>query len=101
MTVSRLAALALLVAAAPAPACEMPDDGSAPLRRLILRVKHLPQTEAWQQSLPEGRIAQFVLRVDSPQKIRGRCYWPVEARAGGELWKRFLVTADGSRVLPR
>lgn len=101
MAVSRLAALALLVAATPALACEMPDDGSAPLRRLTNRVKLLPQTEAWQKSLPEGTRAHYVLRVDSPQKIRGRCYWPVEVRAGGELWKRFLVTADGSRVLQR
>jgi hypothetical protein len=42
--------------------------------------------------------ADRLLRVDSPEKIRGRCYWPVEVRAGGELWKRFLVTADGARV---
>ncbi|OGA00223.1 MAG: hypothetical protein A2Z64_10940 [Betaproteobacteria bacterium RIFCSPLOWO2_02_67_12] len=98
MRVSRFAVLALLFAAVPALACEVPDDGAAPLRRLITRVKHLPQTEAWQKSLPEGTTAQYVLRVDSPQKIRGRCYWPVEVRAGGELWKRFLVSADGARL---
>jgi len=72
-----------------------------PLRRIVTRVKHLPQTEAWQKSLPEPTVVQFVLLLDSPQKIRGRCYWPVEVRAGGELWKRFLVTADGDRVIER
>ncbi len=101
MAVSRFAPWLAIALAAPVWACEVPDDGGAPLRRLITRVKHLPETEAWQKSLSEGTIAQYVLRVDSPQKIRGRCYWPVEVRAGGELWKRFLVTADGSRVLQR
>ena len=72
-----------------------------PLRRAVTRVKYLPETEAWQKSLPAGAIAQFVLLVDSPQKIGGRCYWPVEVRASGELWKRFLVAADGGRVLER
>ncbi len=72
-----------------------------PLRRLIARVRFLPETESWQKSLPEGVIAQYVLLVDSPRKIRGRCYWPVEIRAGGELWKRYLVAADGGRVIER
>ena len=88
--------------AAAAFACEVPQaEGSMPLHRVITRVKHLPETEAWQKSLPEGTIAQFVLLVDSPQRIRGRCYWPVEVRAGGDLWKRFLVAADGGRVIGR
>ena len=89
----------ILALAAPTFACEVPDDGSAPLRGLVTRVKHLAETEAWQKTLPEGSIAQFVLLVDSPRRIRGSCYWPVEVRVGGELWKRFLVTADGKRVL--
>ena len=101
MVVSRFAALLALAMSAPVWACRVPDDGGSPLRSLITRVKHLPQTEAWQRSLPEGATAQYVLRLDSPEKIRGRCYWPVDVRAGGELWKRFLVTADGSRVLQR
>ena len=96
---ARIPALLLLaLLAQPLFACEVPDDGSAPLRRAVTRVKYLPQTEAWQKSLPDGSIAQYVLRVDSPQRIRGRCYWPVEVRAGGKLWKRFFVTADGARV---
>jgi hypothetical protein len=85
--------------AAPALACSVPDDGGAPLRGAVTRVKHLPETEAWQRALPEGAIAQFVLLVDSPRRIRGTCYWPVEVRSRGELWKRFFVSADGKRVL--
>ena len=34
----------ILAIAAPALACEVPDDGSAPLRGTITRVKHLPET---------------------------------------------------------
>jgi hypothetical protein len=89
----------ILAIAAPAFACSVPDDGSAPLRSLITRVKYLPETEAWQKALPQGTIAQFVLLTDSPRRIRGTCYWPVEVRASGELWKRFFVSADGKRVL--
>jgi hypothetical protein len=79
----------------------VPDDGGSPLRRLITRVKHLPETEAWLKTLPEGASAQYVLRLDFPEKIRGRCYWPVEVKADGALWKRFLVSADASDVLER
>ena len=89
----------ILAFAAPALACEVPDDGSAPLRSAVTRVKHLAETEAWQKALPEGTVAQFVLLLDSPRRIRGSCYWPVEVRARGELWKRFLVSADAKRVL--
>lgn len=75
------------------------DEGTLPLRHAVTRVKYLSETESWQRALPEGAIAQFVLLVDSPRKIRGRCYWPVEVRANGELWKRFFVSANGERVL--
>jgi len=101
MAVSRLAVMLIAMTAMPVWACEVPEGGGSPLRRLITRVKYLPETEAWQKSLPEGKTAQFMLRVDSPEKIRGRCYWPVEVRAGGELWKRYLVSADGARVIER
>lgn len=93
-------ALALLLTASPALACELPNDGgSFPLRRLVTRIKQLPETEAWQKALPERTAAQFVLLVGSAERIRGRCFWPVEVRAGGELWRRFLVAGDGARVL--
>ena len=93
-------ALALSLAASPALACSVPgDEGDLPLRRLVTRVKHLPETEAWLKTLPEGVAAQFVLLVGAAERIRGRCYWPVEVRAGGELWRRFLVAGDAGRVL--
>jgi hypothetical protein len=58
----------ILAFAAPALACEVPDDGASPLRPAITRVKHLAETEAWLKALPEARIAQFVLLVDSPRR---------------------------------
>ncbi len=62
-------------------------------------MKYLPQTEAWQKALREGSSAQYVLLLDSPRRIGGRCYWPVEVRADGKLWKRFLVEPGGGHVI--
>ena len=42
---------------------------------------------------------QYVLLVNAPVRRGKDCYWPVEARAGAELWNRFYVTARGDRVL--
>lgn len=96
----RPALVAALLGAAPAAfACEVPGDGNAPLRELITRVKHHPQTEAWQRMLPDGSVAQFTLVLDAPQKIGGACYWPVEVSAGGVRWKRFLVDANAREVI--
>ncbi len=98
----QIGALSLASALAPAAvaACEVPaSEGASPLRRAVARVKYDPETEAWQRSLPPGAIAQFVLLVDSPHRIRGRCYWPVEVRSAGELWRRYLVSANGTRLL--
>ena len=37
-----------------------------------------------------------VLKVEEPPKREGgRCYWPVDVRAEGKLWRRFYVTPDG------
>ncbi|HEX5612665.1 MAG TPA: hypothetical protein VFX67_08415 [Burkholderiales bacterium] len=98
----QIAALSLAAALFPpgALACAVADDeGTLPLRRAVTRVKHLSETESWQRALPDGVIAQFVLLLDSPRRIRGHCYWPVEVRANGALWKRFLVSTNGKRVL--
>jgi hypothetical protein len=40
-----------------------------------------------------------VLSLDAPKHVAGRCYWPLEARADGVLWKRYLVSPDAKRVL--
>jgi hypothetical protein len=95
------AALALAAAAglAQAAGCPIADDGGSPLRRTILKVKHLAETEAWEREAMKGSAVQYVLLLDSPMRRGKECYWPVEARAGGELWNRFYVTARGERVL--
>jgi hypothetical protein len=95
------AALALGAAAglAQATTCQIPDDGSAPLRSAVAKVKYLAETEAWERAAMKSATVQYVLLVDAPMRRGKHCYWPVEARAGGELWHRFYVTARGERVL--
>jgi len=92
------AALALLAAAVAAQACEVPGDGT-PLRRALLKVKHLAETEAWERGAMKAAPVQYVLSLDAPLRHRGRCYWPIEARSGGALWRRFYATAQGERLL--
>ena len=92
-------AAALLLVALPVWACAIPDEGSAPLHRMVSRVKYLPETEAWRSSLPAGAIASYLVAVDAPLEVFGRCYWPVEARAAGARWNLFYVSADGRHVL--
>jgi hypothetical protein len=94
--------VALAFVCTPALACEYPDEGNMPLRRAIAQVKYLPETEAWAASMHEaGAVVQYALRLDAPTRIAGRCYWPVEVRAGKELWRRFYVTPDGKRILKK
>jgi len=96
-----VAALALATAAGlgQAAGCPISDDGGSPLRRTILRVKYLAETEAWEREATKRSAVQYVLLVDAPLRRGDECYWPVEARAGSELWHRFYVTARGERVL--
>jgi hypothetical protein len=91
--------VALLLACAPALACEYPDEGNLPLRRAVSKVKFLPETEAWAQSVQkDGVVVHYALRLDDPRRENGRCYWPVEVRAEGMLGRRFYVTPDGKRL---
>jgi hypothetical protein len=78
--------------------CPVPDDGTS-LRRGLLKVKYLPETEAWEREAGKAATVQYVLLVGSAQRVGKHCYWPVQARAGGELWNTFYVTARGERVL--
>lgn len=95
-----LSALAAAAAALPAAACEVPEEGTAPYRRLVARVKYLPETEAWAARMSrQGAVVQYVLHLDAPRRIEGRCYWVVEVRAGERLWKRFLVPGEGGTPL--
>jgi hypothetical protein len=87
--------------AAPALACEMPDEGNLPLRRAVTRVEMLPEVHAWSVTMIEkGVKPQYAVLLDQPVQRDGRCYWPVEVRGDGKLWKRFLVSPDGKKVLP-
>ena len=43
-------------------------------------------------------VQEFTLLL-SPETIAGRCYWTVEARADGRVWRRFYVTPDGQRLV--
>jgi len=96
----QVAALALLLScgAALGAGCPVPDDGTS-LRRGLLKVRYLAETEAWERATMKSATVQYVLLVNDPIRRGKRCYWPVEARAGGELWHRFYVTARGERVL--
>ena len=89
-------AAALFFITAPALACEYPDQGNMPLRRAVAQVKYLPETEAWAAAMHEAaRVVHYALYLDQPKLLNGRCYWPVEVRAGKSLWRRFYVTPDG------
>ncbi len=91
-----LAALALPGATL---ACDIPPEGSSLLRAAVVAVKYLPETEAWEKSLPAGTPAQFILHLDRPRMIGGTCHWELEVRGGGETWKRFVVTPGGGRAV--
>jgi hypothetical protein len=93
-------ALLTLLCAGAAQACEFPEQGGSPLRAAVSAVKYLPETEAWEKTLPAGTAAQYVLHLDRPRIAGGHCYWTLEVRAGGSVWRRFLVAPDGSRALP-
>jgi len=96
-------AAALMLAAATglaqAAGCSIQDDTGSPLRRTVNKVKYLAETEAWERATMKSATVQYVLVVNAPLRRGKECYWPVEARAGGELWHRFYVTARGERVL--
>lgn len=91
-----LAAAAGLVQGA---GCAVTDDTGSPLRRAVNKVKYLAETEAWERAAMKTATVQYVLLVNDAIRRGHACYWPVEARAGGELWRRFYVTARGERVL--
>ena len=95
-----VATAAALLAGSHAFACEVPDEGgNTPWRRAVAKVRYLPDVEAWALRMTrDGHLVQYVVLLDEPKHVQGRCYWPVEVRSGSELWKRFLVTPDGTRV---
>jgi hypothetical protein len=81
--------------------CDYPDEGRMPLRRAVTRVELLPEVDAWARAMQkDGVLPQYVVRLDAPVKSGRLCYWPVEVHAGGQLWRRYLVTPDGKFVKP-
>jgi hypothetical protein len=93
--------LILFFIALPAFACEYPNEGNMPLRRAVSKVKFLPETEAWARAMQKtGAVVHYAVLLDEPWYQKGVCYWPVEVRAGSEVWRRYYVSPDGKRVLP-
>jgi hypothetical protein len=86
--------------ALPGFACDYPDEGGMPLRRAVTRVEMLPEVDAWARAVQrDGVKPQYLVRLDAPVFQRGRCYWPVEVRGDGKLWRRFFVSPDGKSIL--
>jgi hypothetical protein len=87
--------------AAPAFACEMPDEGNTPLRRAVTRVEMRPEVHAWaRERIEKGFTPQYLVRLDQPVREAGQCYWPVEVRSEGKLWRTYLVSPDGKSARP-
>jgi hypothetical protein len=92
---------AAAIAAAPLAglACDIPeDDGNRTWRRAVAKVRYLPETEAMVSVQPDRSLMRYVLSLDEPRHLAGRCWWPVEVRVDGKLWKRFLVTPQGDAL---
>jgi hypothetical protein len=88
--------------ALPAFACEFPDEGGMPLRRAVTKVQMLSEVDTWATAMRRSRIdVQYLIRLDEPVREAGRCYWPVEVRAEGRVWRRYFVSPDGKSVLRR
>ena len=88
-------------AALPGFACDYPDEGNMPLRRVVTRIEMLPEVHAWARGMVEsGMKPQYVIRLDEPVRQAGKCYWPVEVRGDGKLWRRYLISPDGKSIRP-
>jgi hypothetical protein len=82
-------------------ACDYPDEGGMPLRRAVTRVQLIDEVDAWAAAMRRNKAnVQYLVRLDEPVRQNDRCYWPVEVRADGKLWRRYLVTPDGKSVRP-
>lgn len=46
--------------------CQIPDDGGAPLRPDVTKVKYLAETETWERAAMKTATVQFVLLVNDP-----------------------------------
>jgi hypothetical protein len=92
----------LMAHAASGFACEYPDEGRMPLRRAVTRIEMLPEVHEWHRAMVEkGSKPQYAVRLDEPVREGGKCYWPVEVRAEGKLWRRYFITPDGKNIRVR
>ena len=96
----RLLAGLLVFACAPAFSCDYPDEGGMPLRRAVTRIEMLPEVDAWAKAMVRNGVTpQYLVKLDDPVKKAGHCFWPVEVRAEGKLWRSYLVTPDGRKIV--
>ena len=71
-----------------------------PMRRAVSKVAMLKEVEAWEAAMRRSRVdVRYLVLLDQSVERAGHCYWPVEVRADGKLWRRYLVTPDGKNVL--
>jgi hypothetical protein len=97
----RLLLGALWLACMPALACDYPDEGTMPLHRAVTKVELIPEIDDWAAKRREaGALVQFVVLLDQPVWMGGRCYWTVDVASDGTLWRRFYVTPDGKKLRP-
>jgi hypothetical protein len=95
-----LLAAFVLAQGARAAGCDIADENGAHWRRAVAAVKYLPEIEAWAERMARDKVlVQYVLSLDEPSTVEGRCYWPLEVRAGGKVWRRYLVASVGGRVI--
>lgn len=95
-----LVAALVLARGASAAGCDIPDENGAHWRRAVAAIKYLPEIEAWAERMARDKVlVQYVLSLDEPRTVEGRCYWPLEVRADGKVWRRFLVASVGGRVI--
>ena len=96
---TRFALLLCAALAAPAAACDYPDEGNLPLRRAVSRIRYLPEIDAWSKARHDaGELVQYQLFLEHSVTINGRCYWTIDVRGGNALWRRYYVTPDGKRI---
>lgn len=85
--------------AAPALACDYPDEGNMPLRRAVSKVQRLPEIEAWATHMHKaGAVVHYAVLLEETVREGRRCYWTVEIAAGSKVWRRYLVTPDGRNL---
>lgn len=71
-----------------------------PMRRAVTKVQMRKEVDAWAEQMRRTQVlVEYLVRLDAPVVQAGKCYWPVEVRAEGKLWRRYLVSPDGKRLI--